>query len=79
MTRHYLDPSQSDAHYHRPTTVRGTSIPKDRRAPDGHIWQCRACGKQAEDRYGMTGWHSHGWDESCVLNAVAVPKQGDTP
>ena len=26
---HYLDPSQPDAHYHRPTTVRSTSIPKD--------------------------------------------------
>lgn len=26
---HYLDPSQPDAHYHRPTTVRSTSTPKD--------------------------------------------------
>ena len=41
--------------------------------PPGHVWQCRACGKRAEDRYGMIGWHDYDWDESCMLNAVAVP------
>ena len=48
-------------------------MPEHRRAPEGHIWQCRACGKQAEDSYGIVGSHSRGWDESCALNAVAVP------
>lgn len=43
-----------------------------RRAPDGHVWRCCACGKWAEDRYGLIGPHSPGWDESCMLNAVAT-------
>ena len=47
-------------------------IPEDRRAPNGQIWQCGACGKMAEDKYGMIGWHSRGWDESCMLNSVLV-------
>lgn len=51
-------------------------IPENRRAPEGMIWQCRACGKEAEDLYGMVGWRTRGWDESCMLNAVPVPKQG---
>lgn len=52
-------------------------IPGDRRPPDGMIWQCAACGKRSEDRYGMVGWHSYGWDESCMLNAVSV--RGSAP
>jgi hypothetical protein len=47
-------------------------IPENRRAPDGMIWECRACAKKAEDRYGIIGWHSYGYDESCALNAVPV-------
>lgn len=43
---------------------------KDRMAPDGQIWVCGACGKTAEDRYGIEGEHSRGWDESCMLHAV---------
>jgi len=39
------------------------------------IWQCQACGKQAEDRAGMEGWHSPGWDESCMLNAKLVSRE----
>lgn len=42
----------------------------DRMAPDGAMWVCGACGKTSDDRYGTDGEHSHGWDESCVLNAV---------
>ncbi len=42
----------------------------DRHAPNGTIWVCQACGKTAQDRYGIEGEHSHGWDESCMLNAV---------
>jgi hypothetical protein len=55
-------------------------IPDDRRAPDGMIWECAACGKQSVDRYGMIGWHTYGWDESCMLNAAPVhtsPKEDE--
>lgn len=48
-------------------------IPEDRRAAPGNIWQCRACGKKAEDEYGIVGWHDRGYDESCVLNSEQVP------
>lgn len=37
------------------------------------IWVCLACGKTSEDRYGKKNT-SHGWDESCILNAVQVKK-----
>lgn len=47
-------------------------IPEDRRSPEGMIWQCGACGKKSEDRYGLLGWHSYGWDESCMLNCSPV-------
>jgi hypothetical protein len=49
-------------------------IPDDRRAPEGQLWVCCACGKTAEDRYGFEGEHSHGWDESCMLNARLFDK-----
>jgi len=49
---------------------------EERMAPDGSIWVCRRCGKTAEDRYGIEGKHSYGWDESCTLNAVLCPKNG---
>lgn len=52
-----------------------TSIPEHRRAPEDMIWQCRACGKMAVDQYGIIGWHSQGWDESCALNSVTVAKE----
>ena len=51
---------------------------KDRLAPKGQIWICQACGKWAEERYGLEGRHSYGWDESCVLNAKLVPKEETT-
>jgi hypothetical protein len=50
-----------------------SAIPEKRRAPDGMLWRCAACGKEAEDLYGMIGARSPGWDESCMLNAVPVP------
>jgi hypothetical protein len=53
-------------------------IPEDRRAPDGMIWCCAACGKQAEDRFGIIGERTRGWDASCMMQAVAVPKQNAT-
>lgn len=57
-------------------------IPDERRAPPGAIWVCGACGKTAEDQYGIIGDHSRGWDESCMLNAVlvkenSIKRQGD--
>ena len=45
-----------------------------RMAPEGTIWLCTACGKTAEDTYGIEGKHSHGWDESCMLNCELVDK-----
>lgn len=51
----------------------------DRIAPDDGIWVCAACGKTAVDRYGMEGPHSHGWDESCMLNAVLCDRDGIEP
>lgn len=38
-------------------------------APDGAVFVCGACGKRSKDRYGNQKI-SHGWDESCMLNAV---------
>jgi len=48
------------------------NIPENRRAPEGKIWECRACGKQAVDKYGIIGYRSYGWDESCMLNSELV-------
>jgi hypothetical protein len=41
-------------------------------APEGYIWRCQACGKVSVDRYGLDGFHSPGWDESCMLNATLI-------
>lgn len=38
-------------------------------APEGQVFVCGACGKRSKDRYGFKAI-SHGWDESCMLNAV---------
>ena len=40
--------------------------PLPRKAPDGTIYVCVACGKTANDYLHSPG----GWDESCALNAV---------
>ena len=51
-------------------TDKGQVTMTDRFAPPDKIWVCVACGKLATDRYGMEGWRSYGWDESCMLNSV---------
>lgn len=51
----------------------GEIIPENRRASEGRVWQCCACGKLSEDLYGMIGRTGAGWDESCMLNAKQVP------
>lgn len=38
-------------------------------APAGQVWVCAACGKRSRDRYGFQKI-DHGWDASCMLNAV---------
>ena len=54
--------------------------PKDRRglpirkAPEGTIYVCGACGKTAQDCYGDPGTS---WDESCSLNAVLCYSASD--
>lgn len=57
-------------------SIPNADIPENRRAPTGMIWRCQACGKTAEDLYGMIGRRSYGWDESCILNAAPVPASG---
>lgn len=44
--------------------------PDLRNAPEGAIWVCGACGKTAQDRYGLEGQHDRGWDESCMLHSI---------
>lgn len=43
----------------------------------GTIYVCGACGKTSEDLFGMEGKHSHGWDESCSMNAVLCYERKD--
>ena len=45
----------------------------DRYCPEGSVWVCCACGKYlpTTDLYEFTG----GWDESCMLNAQAFPRE----
>jgi len=38
-------------------------------AKDGQVFVCAACGKRSKDQYG-TKAIDHGWDVSCMLNAV---------
>lgn len=53
--------------------VEGTS---NKRAPDGQIYVCFACGKVSRWRYGIDDKNrndgSPGWDEACVLNCALV-------
>lgn len=44
------------------------SYEQERYAPSGMIFVCGACGKVAEDRYGIVGFRSRGWDVSCMMN-----------
>lgn len=43
-------------------------------APPGKVWRCQACGKRSRDRYGYQRI-DHGYDVSCMLNAVLVPDE----
>jgi hypothetical protein len=43
-----------------------------RKAKDGWVFMCGACGKQSRDNFGDSPI-SYGWDESCMLNAQLVP------
>jgi hypothetical protein len=49
-----------------------SQIPEERRPDFGKHWICVHCTKEAADRYGIIGPHSHGYDESCMLNAVQI-------
>ena len=40
---------------------------KGPQAPEGKVFVCLACGKQAKDKY--YGGISKSWDESCMLNS----------
>jgi hypothetical protein len=53
--------------------------PNERMAPADGIWLCGACGKTAEDRYGIEGRRTTGWDESCMLNAILCKRGHITP
>jgi len=48
------------------------AMTEERKPPEGKIWRCAQCGKMAEDLYGIEGWHSYGYDVSCMLNAKLV-------
>lgn len=39
---------------------------QERLAPTGYVWLCGACGKTAEDRYGID------WDEACMMHAELI-------
>jgi hypothetical protein len=43
-------------------------------ADPGNVFVCTACGKMSNDRYG-TDPVSPGWDESCMLNSIELPKK----
>lgn len=44
-------------------------------APPGQLWVCLACGKIAQDKVGIVGFHSPGWDVSCCVNSLLVHEQ----
>lgn len=43
-------------------------------ADPGNVFVCLACGKMSNDRYGNEPV-SPGWDESCMLNSIELPKK----
>ncbi len=47
---------------------------QDKRAPEGKLWVCMACGKTSIDKYGGRG-SMHGWDVSCAMNCVLFKKE----
>jgi hypothetical protein len=48
----------------------------NKRAPDGHVYVCGACGKVSRWRYGFDDNGRNdatpGWDESCMMDGVLV-------
>ena len=42
-------------------------------ADEDKVFVCQACGKMSKDRYGDHKI-SRGWDESCMLYAIELPK-----
>jgi hypothetical protein len=74
------DPPEGDAQYR--VTVRGehSGLGTDL-APEGMVWQCMACGKRARSRYGFDAQDNdtkidYGYDESCMMHAELVRKEG---
>lgn len=47
---------------------------EERMAPEGKVWVCMACGKTAQDQYGIVGEHTRGWDVSCAVNSTLFDK-----
>ena len=39
-----------------------------------NLFVCLACGKTSEDKYGIEGKHSYGWDVSCMMNSQEIEK-----
>ena len=50
---------------------------RNRLAPVGMMWRCRACGKRSRDVYGLQAI-DRGYDASCMLNAELVDEVADT-
>lgn len=51
----------------------------NKRAPEGSVYVCGACGKVSRWRYGFDSANgkndaSSGWDESCAMNSGLVPE-----
>jgi hypothetical protein len=56
-------------------------------APDGQVYVCGACGKTSRNQAGFErrdnprggpSVAAHGWDESCMLNAILCFKKAAT-
>jgi hypothetical protein len=48
----------------------------NKKAPEGHVYVCGACGKVSRWRYGFDDKNRNdatpGWDESCAMNCSLV-------
>jgi hypothetical protein len=62
------------------SNISSTDIPEpgNHAADDDHLYVCLACGKTSTTCYGFDAANkstaSPGWDESCMMNAVLLPK-----
>jgi hypothetical protein len=68
-----------------PLRARETKMSEDygnKRAPDGQVYACGACGKVSRWRYGFDDKGRNdatpGWDESCMMHAVLVSEASIT-